>query len=50
MIMQHLAQPPPEEVERRSLGIVMLRIAALAHLRQGLAGNITPGRLQVVGA
>ena len=51
MIVQCLAQPPLEEVEERSLGIVMLHVTAVAHLRQELAGNLVPNLLlQVVGA
>lgn len=38
VIVQHLAQPLLEEVEQRSLGIL---IRALAHLRQEPAGNLS---------
>lgn len=51
VIVQRLVQPSLEEVERRSLGIVMLHITALAHLRHELAGNLAPSLLlQVAGA
>lgn len=51
VIVQHLAQPLLEEVEGKSLGIFVLNIAALALLRQELAGNLVSSLLlQVVGA
>lgn len=45
MTAQHLAEPPLEKVEGRSLGIVVLHVTALARLRQELAGKLVPGLL-----
>lgn len=50
-VIVQVVQPPLEEVEGRSLGIVMLQVTDLAHLRQKLAGNLALGLLlQVFGA